>query len=77
MQPHYRLCIEKLYEQIQDSEAADHLARNIEVLVKVEERRAKLLGVDAPERVEAIVTEITHEDSRSPSWCGRLKSRLR
>jgi hypothetical protein len=56
------LCIEKLHEQIQDPEAAGRLARNFEVLVKVEERRAKLLGVDAPERVEAIVTEVTQED---------------
>lgn len=56
------LCIEKLHEQIQDPDAAGRLARNVEVLVKVEERRAKLLGVDAPERVEAIVTEVTQAD---------------
>lgn len=30
--------------------------------MKVEERRAKLLGVDAPERVEATVVEISQED---------------
>jgi hypothetical protein len=56
------LCIERLHDQIQDDEAAHRLARNIEVLVKVEERRAKLLGVDAPERVEATVTEVTQAD---------------
>lgn len=56
------LCIERLHAQIQDDDQAGRLARNVEVLVKVEERRAKLLGVDAPERVEAIVTEVTQED---------------
>lgn len=56
------MCIARLHEQIQDDDQAGRLARNIEVLVKVEERRAKLLGVDAPERVEAIVTEVTQED---------------
>lgn len=30
--------------------------------MKVEERRVKLLGVDAPERVEATVIEISQED---------------
>lgn len=56
------LCIERLHDQIQDDEAAHRLARNIEVLVKVEERRAKLLGVDAPERVEATVHEVSATD---------------
>ncbi|WP_297699622.1 hypothetical protein [Mycobacterium sp.] len=55
-------CIERLHGQILDDELGSRLARNIEVLVKVEERRAKLLGVDAPERVEATVTEVTQED---------------
>lgn len=56
------LCIARLHDQIQDDEAAHRLARNIEVLVKVEERRAKLLGVDAPERVEATVHEVSATD---------------
>ncbi len=56
------LCIERLHDQIQDPDAAGRLARNVEVLVKVEERRAKLLGVDAPERIEASVVEISQED---------------
>lgn len=56
------VCIARLHAQIQDDELGSRLARNIEVLVKVEERRAKLLGVDAPERVEATVTEVTQED---------------
>jgi hypothetical protein len=56
------LCIERLHDQIQDDEQAGRLARNIEVLVKVEERRAKLLGVDAPERVEATVHEVSATD---------------
>lgn len=48
--------------QIQDPEAAGCCARNIEVAVKVAERRAKLLGVDVPERSEAMFTEVTLED---------------
>ena len=52
----------RLDAQIQDDEAAGRAARNIEVAVKVSERRAKLLGIDAPERVEATVTEVTQED---------------
>lgn len=38
------------------------VARNVEVAVRVSERRAKLLGLDAPERVEATITEVTQED---------------
>lgn len=56
------VCVERLHSQIQDDELGDRLARNIEVLMKVEESRAKLLGVDAPERVEATVIEISQED---------------
>lgn len=56
------LCIEKLYEQIMDPDAAGRLARNVEVVVKVEERRAKLLEIDAPEKVEATVVEVTQAD---------------
>ena len=49
----------KLDAQIQEDRS---LARNVEVAVKVAERRAKLLGIDAPEKVEATVTEVTQED---------------
>jgi hypothetical protein len=38
------------------------VARNVEVAVRVSERRAKLLGLDAPEKVEATITEVTQED---------------
>ena len=51
--------LEKLDAQIQEDRA---VARNTEVAVKVAERRAKLLGIDAPEKVEAIVTQVTQED---------------
>lgn len=61
------LCIEKLHAQIQDPEAAGRLARNVEILVQVEERRAKLLGVDAPERIEATVTRSPRRMSPSLS----------
>lgn len=49
----------KLNEQIRDNYA---VARNVEVGTRLLEREAKLLGIDAPERVEATVTEITQED---------------
>lgn len=39
-----------------------YVARNVEVAVRVSERRAKLLGLDAPEKIEATVTEVTQED---------------
>ncbi|HWR48934.1 MAG TPA: hypothetical protein VN327_15185 [Pseudonocardiaceae bacterium] len=64
----------KLDAQTQDDRS---VARNVEVAVKVSERRARLLGIDAPEKVEATVTEITRKTSRSPSWCGRLRLRGR
>lgn len=51
--------LQKLDAQITADKA---VARNVEVAVKVSERRAKLLGIDAPEKVEATVTEVTQED---------------
>jgi hypothetical protein len=54
--------LEKLDAQIQDDEAAGGCARNIEVAVKVAERRAKLLGINAPEKVEATVHEVSATD---------------
>lgn len=48
----------KLNEQI----AWDYaVARNVEVGTRLLEREAKLLGIDAPERLEA-TTEVTQED---------------
>lgn len=49
----------KLDAQIQDDRS---VARNVEVAVKVAERRAKLLGIDAPEKIDATVYEVTQED---------------
>jgi transposase len=54
--------LEKLNEQIEDDECAPRTARNVEVAVKVAERRAKLLGIDAPQQIEATVTEVTQAD---------------
>lgn len=51
--------LEKLNDQIAQGY---QVARSIEVAIRVSERRAKLLGIDAPERVEATVTEVTQED---------------
>ena len=39
------------------------VARNVEVALRVSERRARLLGLDAPERVDAQVTETTVFDT--------------
>jgi hypothetical protein len=49
----------KLDSQIQ---AGVSVARNVEVAVKVEERRAKLLGIDAPAQVEATVHQVDQTD---------------
>lgn len=48
----------RLDEQI---EAGRSVARNVEVAVKVSERRSKYLGVDAPEKVEAAVTQVPQD----------------
>lgn len=49
----------KLNEQINRDQ---YVARNIEVGTRLLEREAKLLGIDAPEKVEATITEVTQED---------------
>jgi AcrR family transcriptional regulator len=49
----------KLNEQINRDQ---YVARNIEVGTRLLEREAKLLGLDAPEKVEATITEVTQED---------------
>ena len=49
----------KLDAQIQQNQS---VARNVEVAVKVAERRARLLGIDAPERIDATVHEVSQED---------------
>lgn len=43
-------------------EAGLDLAKNIATAVRVSERRCRLMGADAPERVEATVAEISQED---------------
>jgi AcrR family transcriptional regulator len=42
--------------------AGKSAARTVEVLSKLSERRAKLLGMDAPEKVDATIHEVTQED---------------
>lgn len=49
----------QLEEQIEKGRNA---ARTVEVLSKLSERRAKLLGMDKPTQIEAAVTEVTQED---------------
>lgn len=49
----------KLDEQIT---AGETVPRCVEVAVKVSERRARLLGIDAPQQLEATVTEVSQAD---------------
>lgn len=51
--------LEKLHEQIEQGRG---VPRCVEVAVKVAERRAKLLGVDAPEKVDATLHEVSQAD---------------
>ncbi len=47
---------QKLADQIENG-SPKMLARNVEVFIRLSERRAKLLGLDAPERKQVEVTE--------------------
>jgi transposase len=49
----------KLNDQIERDLA---VARNVEVGTRLLEREAKLLGIDAPQQVQATVTQVTQED---------------
>lgn len=49
----------KINEQIRRDYA---VARNVEVGTRLLEREAKLLGIDAPEKIDATVTQLTQED---------------
>lgn len=49
----------KLNDQIDVGVA---VARNVEVGTRLLEREAKLLGIDAPQQVQATVTQVTQED---------------
>lgn len=51
--------VTKLTKQIENG---TQVARNIEVAMKVAERRSKLLGLDAPDKLDATITEVTQED---------------
>lgn len=53
---------QKLQEQIENG-SSKMLARNAEVFIRLSERRAKLVGMDAPERkqVEATVSTVPSE----------------
>ena len=49
----------KLTEQIKAGKA---VARNVEVAIRVSERRSKMLGLDEAEKVEATVHQVDHAD---------------
>jgi predicted DNA-binding protein (UPF0251 family) len=51
--------ISRLTAQI---ERGNQVARNVEVAMKVAERRARLLGLDAPQEIDATVHEVTQAD---------------
>lgn len=59
----------RLWEQVEDGSPRG-LARNVEVLLKLSERRAKLLGMDAPERqqIEATI------DSRPAELIAKIEA---
>ena len=63
--------LEKLDAQIL---ADKSVARNVEVAVKVAERRAKLLGIDAPEKQDVIVTETTQFDAHFMELVERVEA---
>lgn len=62
----------KLNAQI---EADRQVARNIEVGTRLLEREAKLLGIDAPEKAEVTVTEVTQEDIALAELVAEAKAR--
>lgn len=55
----YDRYLERLDEQMKLGIA---VARNVEVAVRVSEARAKLLGLNAPQQIEATVVQVTQED---------------
>lgn len=69
------LAIHKLMEQIEDPDQAHRLARNTEVLGKLEERLSKMLGADAPVQVEAQVHETTQADLELQELLREAKAR--
>lgn len=53
-----------LWQSRLEAQAEDgkQIARNTEVLLRLSERRAKLLGLDEATKIEALVQEVTQED---------------
>jgi hypothetical protein len=64
--------LEKLDAQIQAGEA---VARNVEVAVKVSERRSKLLGMDSADKLEVTTTEVTQADLELAELLREAKAR--
>lgn len=63
----------KLDQQI---EAGETVPRCVEVAVKVSERRARLLGIDAPQQLEATVTEVSQADLEFQELLREAKARV-
>jgi DNA-binding CsgD family transcriptional regulator len=52
------------------------IARNVEVAVRLMERRAKLLGLDAPEQINAAITQVGPEDLEVVELVNAARARL-
>ena len=66
-----------LWEQVLSENPRDRgrLARNVEVLIKVSERRSKLVGMDAPEKQE-IAAQVEHKPAEVLSLIEQAKQRV-
>lgn len=62
----------RLEDQLDNGEAPE---RVVPVLLKVQERRARLLGLDAPERVDATVHEVTAQDVELAEMLAEAKAK--
>lgn len=70
-----QIAINKLMEQIEDPAKSSQLARNSEVLGKLEERLSKMLGADAPVETKVEVTETTQADLALQDLLSEIKAR--
>lgn len=64
--------LKKLNDQIAEGFA---IPRCVEVGTRLLEREAKLLGIDAPQQIEATVTEVTQEDIALAELVAEAKAR--
>lgn len=70
-----QIAINKLMEQIENPKNSGQLARNSEVLGKLEERLSKMLGADAPMQTQVQVTETTQSDLAMQDLMSEIQAR--